>query len=178
MELDLFSEAASCTATQYFPTILCNPNIHYRAHKSPPLVPVVSQINPVHTTASYLRSILILFSKLYVCLMTHFFLAYFCGEESAPRPAPNMSAVRDCLFNIFCSNTHKHIALCEFRRKVITAAWDHWFEPLIELPSSFHAAEGWTHVLIDFFVMIRYTDIYSSCVPVPLFRRLCTFLCN
>jgi hypothetical protein len=33
------------------------------AHKSPPLVPILSQIDPVHTIPSYLRSILILFTN-------------------------------------------------------------------------------------------------------------------
>jgi hypothetical protein len=47
-------EVAICAATQEPPSILWNPNVHYRVHKSRPLVPNLSQIDAVHDTPSYL----------------------------------------------------------------------------------------------------------------------------
>jgi hypothetical protein len=53
-------EAASCAGIQEFPNILLNAKVYYCVHKSPPPVPILSQIDPVQTTPSYLRSLLIL----------------------------------------------------------------------------------------------------------------------
>jgi len=50
-------EANWFSASHEIPHILWNPNIHYRSHKCPLPVSILSQLDPVHTPASYFLKI-------------------------------------------------------------------------------------------------------------------------
>jgi hypothetical protein len=72
MKLSSSREAANCAATQELPSILWNLKVHYRVHMSPPLVPILSQINQIHTIPTYL-------SKINLVLFTHLCLGLSSG---------------------------------------------------------------------------------------------------
>jgi hypothetical protein len=52
-----FLRSCQFAATRELPSILWNPKVPYCVHKRPPLVPILSQIDPAHTITAYLSKI-------------------------------------------------------------------------------------------------------------------------
>jgi len=58
MEQNPSSEPNSHSASQEIPLLLWNPKVPCYVHRGPPVIPVVSHVNPVHTFPPYFPMIL------------------------------------------------------------------------------------------------------------------------
>jgi hypothetical protein len=57
MEHNSASETNLFSASQEIPSIVWNPKFHYDIHTCPPPVPILSQLDPVHTPTSHVLKI-------------------------------------------------------------------------------------------------------------------------
>jgi hypothetical protein len=119
MELSPSWEVTSCAAIQELPSILWNPKVHYRVHKSPPLFPILRQINPVHITPSYLYKIhLILSTHLRLGLLPSGFPTKILYTFSAPHILLHLIIliILDEEYKLWSSS------LCSFHKPTVTSS--------------------------------------------------------
>jgi len=91
MKHSLSWEANSHSSSQEITHLLCNPKIQYRVHKISPLVPILSQMNSIHTFPPY-------FSKIILIWLS-------CVHMSSMLPLPFRFSGQNFVFSSYLSFT-------------------------------------------------------------------------
>jgi len=65
MEQNASREATSHSASQEIPCLLWNPTVHYRVHSGPSLVPMLTEMHPVHIFPPYFHKTIVILSPIY-----------------------------------------------------------------------------------------------------------------
>jgi hypothetical protein len=156
-------EAASCAHTQELPSSLWNQKVHYCVHKSPSLVYISSQIDPVRTALSYLRSILILFTHLLFGVPSGHFPSGFPTKIYMHSSSPPFvyCHVLVCHFLHWSCN----FTVCEWCKRVIRSIQR---RHLANLPQFYSCSSRKfvKQVTVDFYHALAHPCVQSFCLRV------------